>query len=99
MGTTGIKETQMTGHRFIGSSCFLCVCCEQRKFEITALHIFGGLLILANLDIMYEVFFQTLRLKVPFSDDDLALIKLHLMPKKLRKKQYLLQEGDVCKFI
>lgn len=27
------------------------------------------------------------------------LIKKYLTPKKLRKKQYLLQEGDVCKFI
>lgn len=48
---------------------------------------------------MYEVFFQTLKSKVPFSEDELAIIKAHLTPKKLRKKQYLLQEGDVCKFI
>src|SRR5215213_3101581 len=48
---------------------------------------------------MNEVFFQTLREKVPFSDDDLAVIKTYLSPKKLRRKQYLLQEGDVCKFI
>ncbi|HLO82110.1 MAG TPA: cyclic nucleotide-binding domain-containing protein [Chitinophagaceae bacterium] len=48
---------------------------------------------------MYEIFFQTLRNKVPFSDEELELIKTHLTPKKLRKKQYLLQDGDVCKFI
>jgi CRP-like cAMP-binding protein len=48
---------------------------------------------------MYEIFFQTLKSKVPFSEDELALIKTHLTPKKLRKKQYLLQEGDECKFI
>lgn len=48
---------------------------------------------------MYEVFFQTLRKKVAFSDDDLEIIKRQLTPKKLRRKQYLLQEGDTCKFI
>src|SRR5215211_1661698 len=48
---------------------------------------------------MYEVFFQALRSKVPFTDEELAIIKTHLLPKKLRKKQYLLQEGDVCKFV
>jgi CRP-like cAMP-binding protein len=48
---------------------------------------------------MYEVFVQTLKSKVPFSDEDLAIIRTHLTPKKIRKKQYLLQEGDVCKFV
>ncbi len=48
---------------------------------------------------MYEIFFQTLKSKVPFSEEELAVVKNYLMPKKLRKKQYLLQEGDVCKII
>src|SRR5690242_11004570 len=48
---------------------------------------------------MYEIFFQTLKAKVDFNEEDLNAIKKHLTPKKLRKKQYLLQEGDVCKFI
>lgn len=48
---------------------------------------------------MYEIFFQTLKSKVDLSEDDLSAIKNHLTPKKLRKKQYLLQEGDVCKFV
>ena len=48
---------------------------------------------------MYQVFFQALTSKVDFTAEDLALIKDRLIPKKLRKKQYLLQEGDVCKFI
>lgn len=48
---------------------------------------------------MYEVFFQTLTTKVPFSEEELALVQTYLTPKKLRKKQYLLQEGDVCKHI
>ena len=48
---------------------------------------------------MYEVFFETLKSKVDFNESDLAIIKEELIPKKLRKKQYLLQEGDVCKFV
>jgi CRP-like cAMP-binding protein len=48
---------------------------------------------------MYELFFQTLKSKVPFSEEELDIVKTYLTPKKLRKKQYLLQEGDVCKFI
>ena len=48
---------------------------------------------------MYEVFFQTLRHKVPFQEEELNLLKTYLTPKKLRKKQYLLQEGDACRFI
>jgi CRP-like cAMP-binding protein len=47
---------------------------------------------------MYELYFKSLREKVDFSDEELAIIKTYLTPKKLRKKQYLLQEGDVCKF-
>ena len=48
---------------------------------------------------MYELFFKKLREKVDFSDEELAIIKTYTTPKKLRKKQYLLQEGDVCRFI
>ena len=48
---------------------------------------------------MYELFFQKLNEKVNFSDEEVNSIKTYLTPKKLRKKQYLLQEGDVCKFI
>ena len=48
---------------------------------------------------MYEIFFESLKSKAGFHDEDLALVKTHLTPKKLRKKQYLLQEGDVCKNI
>ena len=44
---------------------------------------------------MYDVFFQAMKKKVAFSEEDLALTKTFLTPKKLRKKQYLLQEGDV----
>ncbi|MDB5127321.1 Crp/Fnr family transcriptional regulator [Mucilaginibacter sp.] len=33
------------------------------------------------------------------TDDEFALVKAAFTPKKIRKKQYLLQEGDVCKHL
>jgi CRP-like cAMP-binding protein len=48
---------------------------------------------------MYELFFQRFRSKVPLTAEEEEQIKSYLTPKKLRKKQYLLQEGDVCKMI
>jgi CRP-like cAMP-binding protein len=46
---------------------------------------------------MYELFFQKFNEKVPLTPEEEAFIKQYLTPKKLRKKQYFLQEGDVCK--
>src|SRR5919107_1216897 len=48
---------------------------------------------------MYELFFQSLNQKVSFNVEEQEIIKTFLKPKRLRKKQYLLQEGDVCKVI
>jgi CRP-like cAMP-binding protein len=48
---------------------------------------------------MYELFFQNFNSKVTLTQEEETLIKTYLTPKKLRKKQYLLQEGDVCKTI
>ena len=48
---------------------------------------------------MYELFFHKFNEKVNLSKEEEEIIKQHLTPKKLRKKQYLLQEGDVCKHI
>lgn len=48
---------------------------------------------------MYELFFQNFNKKVPLTPEEQGIIKNYLTPKKLRKKQYLLQEGDVCKAI
>jgi CRP-like cAMP-binding protein len=36
---------------------------------------------------------------VKLSDDERNLIMTRLKPKKLRKRQYFLQEGDVCKYM
>ncbi len=46
---------------------------------------------------MYELFFKSFNEKVSLTAEEEESIKNYLTPKKLRKKQYLLQEGDVCK--
>lgn len=48
---------------------------------------------------MYETFFRNFNERAPLTPEEEAFIKQFLTPKKLRKKQYLLQEGDVCKAI
>jgi len=48
---------------------------------------------------MYELFFQKFNEKVTLTAEEQEQIKKYLTPKKLRKRQYLLQEGDVCKSI
>ncbi|QEC40663.1 Crp/Fnr family transcriptional regulator [Pseudobacter ginsenosidimutans] len=48
---------------------------------------------------MYELFFENINKKVALTEADKAVIKTYLTPKKVRRKQYLLQEGDVCKNI
>lgn len=49
----------------------------------------------------FEVFFdyiQEISGKL-LSENDKHLLMVHFKPKKLRKRQYFLQEGDVCKYI
>ncbi|NCI47426.1 Crp/Fnr family transcriptional regulator [Sediminibacterium soli] len=48
---------------------------------------------------MYEIFFRKFNDRVGLTREEEELIKQFLTPKKLRKKQYLLQEGDVCKHV
>lgn len=48
---------------------------------------------------MYELFFRKFNETVQLTLEEQAIIKNYLTPKKLRKKQYLLQEGDACKYI
>lgn len=48
---------------------------------------------------MYEMFFQKFNETIPLTNEEQHLISTFLTPKKLRKKQYVLQEGDVCKYI
>ena len=44
---------------------------------------------------MYELFFKKLTEKISLTQEDKEIIKFYLIPKKLRKKQYLLQEEDI----
>jgi len=49
----------------------------------------------------FEIFFdyiQEISGKI-LSEENKLLLKAHFKPRKLRKRQYFLQEGDVCKFI
>lgn len=48
---------------------------------------------------MYELFFRKFNEKISLTEEEETLVKQYLTPKKLRKKQYLLQEGDICKSI
>lgn len=48
---------------------------------------------------MFEVFFSHLTQKVALTDEEKESIKTFFLAKKLRKKQYLLQDGDVCKYL
>lgn len=44
---------------------------------------------------MYELFFKKFAEKVPLTEDETERIKTYLTPKKLRRKQYLLQSYSV----
>lgn len=48
---------------------------------------------------MYNLFFRKLNKVITLTPEEQEIIATYLLPKKLRKKQYLLQAGDVCKSI
>ena len=48
---------------------------------------------------MYELYFKKFNEITPLTHEEEEMIKPYLQPKKIRKKQYLLQESDVCKYI
>ena len=47
---------------------------------------------------MFEVFAAYLKEKANLNDDELAKVRAVTVDKRLRKRQYLLQEGDVCHY-
>src|SRR5215212_11214271 len=48
---------------------------------------------------MFELLFQKFDEKIQLTEEEKTLSKSFFIPKKLRKKQYLLQEGDPCKYV
>lgn len=48
---------------------------------------------------MIDILFNHIQQKVTLTDDDKGAIQSFFIPRKLRKRQYLLQEGDVCKHL
>ena len=47
---------------------------------------------------MFEILFKNISKKISLTADEQELLKTFFIPKKIRKKQYLLQEGDVAKY-
>ena len=47
---------------------------------------------------MFELLHQKITESVSISDEEFDYCKSLFQPKKLRKKQYFLQEGDVCRY-
>lgn len=47
---------------------------------------------------MYELLHKKISELIAISDEEFNFCKTLFVPKKLRKRQYLLQEGDVCKY-
>jgi CRP-like cAMP-binding protein len=48
---------------------------------------------------MFELLFEKFDEKVKLTEEEKQLSRSFFIPKKLRKKQYFLQEGDVCKYV
>ncbi|MGO4821500.1 MULTISPECIES: Crp/Fnr family transcriptional regulator [unclassified Flavobacterium] len=48
---------------------------------------------------MFEVFFSHILKKVSLTENDKENIKTYFIAKKLRKKNFLLEEGEVCKYL
>jgi CRP-like cAMP-binding protein len=47
---------------------------------------------------MFELLISKINEKITLTPEEEALCKTFFIPKKMRKRQYLLQEGDVCRY-
>jgi CRP-like cAMP-binding protein len=47
---------------------------------------------------MFELIFEKIREQIAITAEQFEFCKTLFIPKKLRKRQYLLQEGDVCRY-
>ena len=48
---------------------------------------------------MHELLIRSIEEKVSLASDDVNKLKKFFIPKKLRKRQYILNAGDVCQYI
>jgi CRP-like cAMP-binding protein len=48
---------------------------------------------------MFEVLLRNVAERIDLTAEEQQLFKTFFAPKKLRKRQYILQEGDVCKYV
>lgn len=47
---------------------------------------------------MFELLHDKIKENISIAEENFTFCKTLFLPKKLRKRQYLLQEGDVCKY-
>jgi len=47
---------------------------------------------------MFDLLYKKINEKITLTEEEFNLCKTLFSPKKLRKKQYILQEGDICKY-
>jgi CRP-like cAMP-binding protein len=47
---------------------------------------------------MFELLYKKLHAAIPITEEEFGYCQSLFVPKKLRKRQYLLQEGDVCRY-
>src|SRR3954451_368847 len=47
---------------------------------------------------MFELLYDKINALAPISKEEFECFKTSFVPKRLRKRQYFLQEGDVCKY-
>ena len=48
--------------------------------------------------IMFELLYEKISEKISVTEEEFAVCKTLFQPKKLRKKQWLLQEGEICRY-
>lgn len=48
---------------------------------------------------MFEILFKKIAKIVTLTEEETEAVKTFFLPKKIRKKQYLVQDGDSCKYL
>lgn len=56
------------------------------------------LILSPNPEAMFELLYQKINAIIPITEEEFSYCKALFVFKKLRKRQYLLQEGDVCRY-